>query len=86
MVHRYSALQYCIVGNFQGRKLLRISRFVAIHESFLREILERGVLWRSKSEQSVKVFSTKIVFFTNSRKYSPSKLSRYMVLFNVSLI
>ena len=36
-------------------------------------------LWRSKSEQSVKVFSAKIVFFTNSRKFSPSKVSCYTV-------
>jgi len=33
-----------------------------------------------KSEQSVKVFSMKIVFFTNSRNFSPLKVSRYMVL------
>jgi len=33
-----------------------------------------------QKEQSVKVFSTKIVFFTNSWKFSPSKVSRYTVL------
>jgi len=38
-----------------------------------------GVLWHGKNEQSVKVFSVKIVFFTNSRRFSPSKLFRYMV-------
>ena len=31
-----------------------------------------GVLWRGTSEQSAKVFSAKIVFLTNSRKFSPS--------------
>ena len=36
-------------------------------------------LWRGTSEQSVKVFSAKIVFFANSRKFSPSKVSRYTV-------
>ena len=45
---------YRIAGNFGGRKLLRISR---IRKSFLCEIWECGVLWRSKSEQSTKVFS-----------------------------
>ena len=39
-----------------------------------------GVFWCGKSEQSMKVFSTKIVFFTNSRKFSPLKVSRYTVL------
>ena len=34
--------------------------------------------WQSK--QSTKVFSMKIVSFTNSRKFSPSKVSRYTVL------
>ena len=36
---------------------------MAICESFLRDIL-----WCSKSEQSTKVFSAKIVYFHNSRK------------------
>ena len=31
------------------------------------------------TEQSVKVFSTNIVVSTNSRKFSPSKVFRYMV-------
>ena len=35
---------------------------------------EGGVLWRSASEQSAKVFSAKIVFFTNSQKvFLPQK-------------
>ena len=38
------------------------------------------IFWCSKSEQSAKVFSAKIVFFTNSRKFSPLKVSRYTVL------
>ena len=29
----------------------------------------------------MKVFSVKTIFFTNSRKFSPSKVSRYTVLF-----
>jgi len=53
--------------------------FVAICQSFLREIWRRGVLWHGTSEQSAKVFSAKIIFFTNSQKFSPSKVSGYTV-------
>ena len=35
-----------------------------------------GVHWRGKSEQSAKVFSVKIVFFTNSQKFSVAEASR----------
>ena len=45
--------------------------FVAIHESFLCKIWGRGVLWCGKSEQPVKFFSSKIVFFTNLRIFFP---------------
>ena len=54
--------------NFEGENFREFHGFVAIHESFLCEIWECGVL-----------FSTKIVFFTNSRKFSPSKVSHCMV-------
>ena len=60
-------------------RLSRILRFVAIRESFLLEILGCGIIWSGKSEQSVKVFSAKIVFFINSRMFSPSKIFGYMV-------
>ena len=36
--------------------------------------------WHPLAWQSVKVFSVKIVFFTNSQKFSPSKVSRYAVV------
>ena len=36
-------------------------------------------LWCCKSKQSAKVFSMKIIFFTNLRKFSLSKVSRYTV-------
>ena len=51
------------------------SYFSPIRKSFLHEIWGCGVLWRSRSEQSAKVFSTKIVFFTNSRKFFLRKFS-----------
>ena len=38
----YTTHKYRIAENFRGRKLSRISRFVAIRESFLREILGRS--------------------------------------------
>ena len=71
-----SRLPYSGKLNFRRRKLSREFRgFVAIRESFLREILGLGVLWRGKREQSAKVFS----FFTNSRKFSPLIVSRCTV-------
>ena len=50
---------YRIVGNFRGRKLLQISRFVAIRETFLHEI------W------GVVPFGTAQA--RNPRKFSPRK-------------
>ena len=46
------------------------------HSVFSAKIWERGVLWHSKSAQSAKVFSAKIIFFTNLQKFSPPKVSR----------
>ena len=75
----YTTHKYCIAENIWGRKLSRISSFVAICESFLHEIWGRIIHWHGKSEQSTKVFSEKIIFFTNLRKFSPSKDSCYTV-------
>ena len=69
--------KYHIAGNFWENS--RILQFVAIHDSFLRKILGRAFYWQGKSKQSVKVFSVNIVFFTNSRKFSPSKVSHCTV-------
>ena len=52
---------------------------MAICECFLCEMWGHGILWCSKSEQSTKVFSANIIFFTNSWKFSPSKVSCYTV-------
>ena len=43
------------------------------------EVWGRGILWHGKNEQSPKVFSMKIVFFTNSQKFSSLKGSGYTV-------
>ena len=63
-----------------GENFREFRSFVAIHESFLCKIWGCGVLWCGTSEQSVKVFSMKIIFFTNLRKFSPLRVSRYMVI------
>ena len=38
------------------------------------------------SEQSAKVFSMKIVFSTNSHKFSPSKVFHYVLVGDLSLL
>ena len=72
---------YCTVGTFEGENFHEFRSFVAIRESFLREIWERGVLWHSKSEQSTKVFSAKIGFL--SRKFSTIHDMSYVVIDDV---
>ena len=52
-------------GKLSREKTCKFHGFVAIHESFLHEFWEHGVLWHSKSEQSAKVFSAKIVHCKN---------------------
>ena len=64
---------------FKGENFCEFRSFVAVHKSFLHKIWERGVLWRGTSEQSMKVFPAKIVIFTNLRKFSLLKVSRYTV-------
>ena len=51
---------------FEGENFHEFRSFVTIRERFLQEIRGHGVLWHSTSEQSAKVFSVKIIFFTNS--------------------
>ena len=75
--HELHKMQY---RNFRERKLSQISRFCGYSQRFSPQNLGVWHLWRCKSEQPAKVFSTKIVFFTNSRKFSPSKVSRYTVI------
>ena len=56
---KYNRFVTCCLGPLSLGSVLRC--FVAIRESFLREIWGRGVLWHGKNEQSAKIFSTKIV-------------------------
>ena len=71
--------QYCTVGNFRGRKLLQISQFCGYLWKFSPQNFGRCFLWCGKSEQAAKVLSTKIIFFSNLHKFSPSKVSLYTV-------
>ena len=66
-----------------GEKTRELRGFVAIREIFLCEIWGCDILWHGKSKQSEKVFSTKIVFFTNLQKFLPRKFPaiRYTVKF-----
>ena len=61
-----------------GRKLLQMSKFCGYSQMFLQEIW--GVtFFGGTNKQSAKVFFMKIVFSTKSQKFSPSKVSHYMV-------
>ena len=64
---------------FEGENLRKSRGFVAIRESFLREIWGMP-LFGGTSEQSTKVFSAKILFSTNLRKFSPTKVSHYQYM------
>ena len=62
-------------GKLLRKKLSQILRFCGKARKFSLQNLGCGILWHGTSEQSAK-----IIFFTNPRKFSPSKVSRYMVL------
>ena len=77
-LHQWNT-EYRIAGSFRGRKVLQTSHsFVAI--IFLHEIWRHGVLSSGKSEQPQKFSPRKSYFFTNLRKFSPSKVSHYTVI------
>jgi len=80
------ALRYVQQETFEGVNFREFRNFVAIRKSFLCKILRHGILWHSKSEQSTKVFSAKIIFFTNSWKSSPSKVFCYTVTFPSDIV
>ena len=61
------------------RKLLWISRFVAIHQHFLHKVSGRDIFWLHQ-QAICKSFLYKNLFSTNSRKLSPAKVSRYTIL------
>ena len=59
---------------FEVENFRKLHSFVVILESFLEEILGH-----TKSEQSVKVFSQRISYFSQIHEFSPSKVSCYTV-------
>ena len=72
--HNYYTVIYRIAGNFRGRKLSRISRISASSRKFsLRTSHAHATSIRSI------VWIREIFTFVVSRKFSPSKLSRYTV-------
>ena len=68
---------YRIVGNFRGSEF---RSFVAICEKIFHKIWIMASFGLAKASNPWESsFLRKIVFFTNSWKFSPSKVSRYMV-------
>ena len=65
---------YHLAGNFWGRKLLWILSFCDYLWKFYKWNLAS---FGTSSEQSAKVFSTKILFSTNLQKFFPMKVSQY---------
>ena len=75
LIQTVTLTYYRIAGNVRGRKLSWISRFCGYFFVKFWDV----VFWRGMSEQSMEVFSAKILFSTNLRKFSASKVSRYTV-------
>ena len=66
----YTTHKYRIAENFRGRKLSRISRFVAIRESFLREIWGRS----THRHGDLRILHENCIFHQFA-KVSPSKVT-----------
>ena len=66
---------YCIAGNFQEENFRKFSGYVTIREIFLREIWGVVSFGTAQASNLQKVFSMKIVFFTNPQKFSPTQVS-----------
>ena len=73
----YKRFEYHVSKTCEGENFRKFCGFVMIGESFFRGIWGRSILWCCRNEQSVKVFSAKITFFTDPRNFSPSKVFRY---------
>ena len=61
---------------FEGENFHKFQGFVAIHKSFLY----KSWSFDGMSKQSVKVFSTKVVFSTNLRKLSAIRFNKPSLL------
>ena len=70
--------EYCIMGNFRGRKLSWILRFCSYWQKFSPQNLW---VWHLLEATPVhKSFLCENLISTKSRKFSPSKVSRYTQL------
>ena len=72
-----------LAGSFQGRKLLQISRFCSYPRKFSPWIGDVASFGNDTSEQSVKIFSAKILFLPNYESFFPRKFAaiRYLLCF-----
>ena len=73
-------IEYRIVENFRGRKLSWILPLCGYTQKFSPRNLGRGILWRCKSEQSVKVFSAKSYFHQIAKVFSLESFPLYGTL------
>ena len=70
--------KYCIAGNFRGRKLSQISKFCGYLRKFSLRNWGQSIIWQH--QRAIReIFSAENLFSTNSWKFSPTKVSRYMV-------
>ena len=70
---------YRIAGNFRGRKPSRISRFCGCSRKFSLQNLGVWQLLARHKQAISESFLHENHIFTNSRKFSPSKVSHYTV-------
>ena len=81
----YYCLVYRIAENFQGRKLSQILQFCDYSRKFS---LQNLGAWCPLAQQKRGIHKSFLyakirVFFTNSQKFSPSKVSRYTILMQI---
>ena len=69
----YIAVRYILYSGKLSREKT-FANFMVLWVSMKVFSAKFGVVWHSKNKQSTKIFSVKIVFFTNSQKFSPSKV------------
>ena len=70
---------YRIPGNFRGRKLSQISQFCGYSRKFSPQNWGCGTFGAAKVSNPRKFSPRKLYFSPIWRKFSPSKVSRYMV-------
>ena len=71
-----------MAGNYRRRKLSQILQFCSYSQKFSPQNLAAWHSLVGKKRAICKSFYAKIVFFTNLQKFSPSKFSRYTVIYD----